>query len=316
MAEVFKASLPRTLAMQGLLPERPEPFTSPDHYSDLLQPVLGSIKTLPARPGLGAASAKLHQHGFRTMGATNGGLETTRGLFVNAFGEETAKRWEFYSCDEDQIAKPAPPVYAAIRKRLGLQPGDECWFVAAHTWCVLPRSAGPNFAHTRLNGWRRRGTGTSSRPRKPGTSVSLPPRNARPSPQTLTDTHAVISASRRRSSRTKSTLSSNTCLGGRTSSRPTSRSSPSRSLRRLASEVGWAVRTWIEGAGYPARRNGHAAVGAVSCDVCLRSPWSPGIYGLPQSPINPCNSCQYAKRFKQMTSGNTKTGIACGARSL
>lgn len=187
MAEVFKASLPRTLAMQGLLPERPEPFTSPDHYSDLLQPVLGSIKTLPARPGLGAASAKLHQHGFRTMGATNGGLETTRGLFVNAFGEETAQRWDFYSCDEDQIAKPAPPVYAAIRKRLGLQPGDECWFVAAHTWCVPPRSAGRNFAHTRLNGWRRRGTGTSSRPRKPGTSVSLPPRNARPSPQTLTD---------------------------------------------------------------------------------------------------------------------------------
>ncbi|GAA6016740.1 hypothetical protein JCM8202_004409 [Rhodotorula sphaerocarpa] len=137
MAEVFKASLPRTLAMQGLLPERPEPFTSPDHYSDLLQPVLGSIKTLPARPGLGAASAKLHQHGFRTMGATNGGLETTRGLFVNAFGEETAQRWDFYSCDEDQIAKPAPPVYAAIRKRLGLQPGDECWFVAAHTWDLL-----------------------------------------------------------------------------------------------------------------------------------------------------------------------------------
>lgn len=107
-----------------------------DHYSDTLQPVLTALKSLPARPSLGAASSLLLENGFRCMAATNGGLESTQGLFKSAFGDQVAQRWEYYSCDEDRVAKPAPSVYTAIRKRLGVEPDDESWFVASHTWSV------------------------------------------------------------------------------------------------------------------------------------------------------------------------------------
>ncbi|GAA5879945.1 hypothetical protein JCM3774_005687 [Rhodotorula dairenensis] len=134
IAEVLKATLPRVLAMQGVLPPPGKASIPADHYSDALQPVLTSLKTLPARPSLNAASSLLLEHGFRCMAATNGGLESTKGLFEHALGSEVAQKWQYYSCDEDQVAKPAPSVYAAIRNRLGVQKGEECWFVASHTW--------------------------------------------------------------------------------------------------------------------------------------------------------------------------------------
>lgn len=136
IAEVLKASLPRVLAMQGVIPPPSNAAIKADHYSDALQPVLNALKSLPARPSLGAASSLLLENGFRCMAATNGGLESTRGLFKNALGDQVAQRWEYYSCDEDRVAKPAPSVYAAIRKRLEVGRDDESWFVASHTWSV------------------------------------------------------------------------------------------------------------------------------------------------------------------------------------
>ncbi|GAA5977109.1 hypothetical protein JCM10908_004859 [Rhodotorula pacifica] len=135
IAEVLKATLPRVLAMQNVIPPPANPSQPADQYSDSLQPVLSALKSLPARPSLSGASTLLLENGFRCMAATNGALESTRGLFTNALGEEVAQKWEYYSCDEDRVAKPAPSVYAVIRKRLGLEKEDEeCWFVASHTW--------------------------------------------------------------------------------------------------------------------------------------------------------------------------------------
>lgn len=122
--------------MQGVIPPPSNAAIKADHYSDALQPVLNALKSLPARPSLGAASSLLLENGFRCMAATNGGLESTRGLFKNALGDQVAQRWEYYSCDEDRVAKPAPSVYAAIRKRLEVGRDDESWFVASHTWSV------------------------------------------------------------------------------------------------------------------------------------------------------------------------------------
>lgn len=120
--------------MQGVLPPPGNASPPADHCSDTLQPVLTTLKTLPPRPSLSAASAHLLENGFRCMAATNGGLESTQGLFTRALGSEVAEKWEYYSCDEDRVAKPAPSVYAAIRSRLGVQDEEECWFVASHTW--------------------------------------------------------------------------------------------------------------------------------------------------------------------------------------
>ena len=122
--------------MQRVIPPPSNAATKADHYSDTLQPVLSALKSLPARPSLGAASSLLLENGFRCMAATNGGLESTRGLFKNALGDQVAERWEYYSCDEVRVAKPAPSVYAAIRKRLEVGRDDESWFVASHTWSV------------------------------------------------------------------------------------------------------------------------------------------------------------------------------------
>lgn len=143
IAQVLKATLPRVLAMHNLLPPSSQsstldPFTcTAETNSGLLAPIFEQLKRLPARPGLDAASETLlSSRGphFRLMAATNGSLEMTKGLFTAALGEDHARRWEYYSCDEDRVAKPAPSVYDAIRKRLGVHDGDVCWFVASHTW--------------------------------------------------------------------------------------------------------------------------------------------------------------------------------------
>lgn len=91
------------------------------------------------RPSLAPASALLHASGtkskFRLMAATNGELDSTRGLFRRALGEEEARKWDVFSCDEVRVAKPREEVYEAVWRRLGLE-GEERvgWFVAAHTW--------------------------------------------------------------------------------------------------------------------------------------------------------------------------------------
>lgn len=101
------------------------------------EPIISRIPTLDARTGLDVASSLLLDNKLRLLAATNGGLETTRGLFNRALGEEQAGKWQYFSCDEDKVAKPAPSVYAQIKKRLGVEDGKEPgWFVASHTWCV------------------------------------------------------------------------------------------------------------------------------------------------------------------------------------
>ncbi|GJN92813.1 hypothetical protein Rhopal_005851-T1 [Rhodotorula paludigena] len=103
----------------------------------LLEPIISAIPSLPPRPGLVQASELLLSGNFRLMAATNGALETTRGLFAKALGETKAQRWEYFSCDEDRVAKPAPSVYRDVWRKLGVDADAEKkhgWFVASHTW--------------------------------------------------------------------------------------------------------------------------------------------------------------------------------------
>lgn len=123
--------------MHGLVPS--SSAASP-LSSSLTDPVISRIPTLDARPGLSAASSLLLSHNFRLLAATNGGLGTTRGLFARALGDDEAERWEYFSCDEDKTAKPAPSVYRDVWRRLSVDEGDEKkhgWFVASHTWYVV-----------------------------------------------------------------------------------------------------------------------------------------------------------------------------------
>ena len=70
------------------------------------------------------------------MGATNGAAESTRSLFDQALGEEESSKWAVWSCNEIQVAKPAPAVYEAVWRKLGLESKEERngWFVASHSW--------------------------------------------------------------------------------------------------------------------------------------------------------------------------------------
>ncbi|KAK4691870.1 hypothetical protein P7C70_g9249, partial [Phenoliferia sp. Uapishka_3] len=129
---VLKACLPRNLLMAGVLP--PEPHTS--FTADLLAPVYATLPAMDPRPSLSACSSTFLETGkFRLLAATNGGAESTRGLFDRALGKEQSAKWGVFSCDANQVAKPAPAVYENIWKHLGLM-GEERkgWFVASHTW--------------------------------------------------------------------------------------------------------------------------------------------------------------------------------------
>ncbi|GAA5877001.1 hypothetical protein JCM1840_007094 [Sporobolomyces johnsonii] len=138
IAKVLEATLPRIYLMSGLVPPAAASASSSSatFSPSLVDPVVASIPSMPARPGLGTCAALLQAHNFRLMAATNGGLETTQGLFEKALGKEAAEKWEYFSCDEDRVAKPAPSVYEDVWKRLGLGGGVEKkgWFVASHTW--------------------------------------------------------------------------------------------------------------------------------------------------------------------------------------
>ena len=119
--------------MAGVRP----PSNDPTFSGSTLAPVFATIPRMNPRPSLSACSSRFHESGlFRLMAATNGGAESTRGLFDAALGPEESVKWSVFSCDDVQVAKPAPIVYEAIWKKLGLAEGAERtgWFIASHTW--------------------------------------------------------------------------------------------------------------------------------------------------------------------------------------
>ncbi|GAA5850303.1 hypothetical protein JCM3766R1_001164 [Sporobolomyces carnicolor] len=166
IAQVLKATLPRIYAMHRLV----SPSTSPVESARLVEPVFDSIKRMRPRPGLRSCAQTLKKRPgrestnleFDLIAVTNGGLETTRNYFSNAFsdGREEFEWWSFVSCDEIEVAKPDQRVYENVWKRLekkeeedettrdrrrqegqegkgaGVRRGFEKrgWFVASHTW--------------------------------------------------------------------------------------------------------------------------------------------------------------------------------------
>ena len=136
IAKVLKATLPRIYLMHKLV-------SSPSQIDSktMIDPIMSSIPSMPARPSLVPATkllASSNSPKFRLMAATNGGLETTKKLFTNAMGEELVDKmgWEWFSCDEDKRAKPDEKVYSDVWRALGKEnEGDrKGWFVASHTW--------------------------------------------------------------------------------------------------------------------------------------------------------------------------------------
>ncbi|SCV73991.1 BQ2448_6421 [Microbotryum intermedium] len=131
IAQILKATLPRVLQMNQI--------TTTTLTQDDLSSVLSILPTLPPRPTLVKCSALLlasENPSFQLMAATNGADKTTKELYRVALGEEEAGKWMYFSCDEIQVAKPAPIVYEAVWERLRSQGLGKkgAWFVASHTW--------------------------------------------------------------------------------------------------------------------------------------------------------------------------------------
>ncbi|MDQ6691673.1 MAG: HAD hydrolase-like protein [Candidatus Dormibacteraeota bacterium] len=119
LREVFAAELPRTLRMAGV------ESTSPDRAE--LVSLLGQM---PPQPGLGDATARLGQAGWKVIALTQGAVETTHSLLAAAGVE--ANFAEVLSADLVRRTKPHPDVY-----QLALEAADgESWMVAAHAWDI------------------------------------------------------------------------------------------------------------------------------------------------------------------------------------
>lgn len=144
IAQVLKQTLPRIYHMNQLV----DTPTNQSIDSNLLDPIISSIPKMGSRPGLQSCTRLLHDSTkFKLLAVTNGGLETTRNYFYNAFkgdsggdGKKLVEEefeWSFLSCDEIKVAKPDQKVYENVWKRLKEDEGTdkrEGWFVASHTW--------------------------------------------------------------------------------------------------------------------------------------------------------------------------------------
>lgn len=131
MGTVLKTNLHQVLLEAGILSSPNQAFNS--------EPITSLLPSLNARPSLLDCHKLLttsSEPTFRVMAATNGAGESTRGLFDLALGKEESEKWEVFSCNEIEVAKPAPAVYEAVWKRLGLEKKKDRsgWFIASHTW--------------------------------------------------------------------------------------------------------------------------------------------------------------------------------------
>lgn len=148
-AAVLKANLPKSLSIAKLSPPetaKVSPDASTPAYStsvfsdEFLQPILMTLTAMTPRPSLAGCSKLLTAtNKFTLLAATNGGAASTRGLFERALGKEIGGEggpWGVFSCDQHQVAKPAPAVYEQIWQRFEKEGLKERkgWFIASHTW--------------------------------------------------------------------------------------------------------------------------------------------------------------------------------------
>jgi 2-haloacid dehalogenase len=176
MPKVFAATLPRALAIAlDPAPDYPSVSRVRSFPKDKMDRVLAELKQLKGRPGLVDAFSTLWDAGFEIYAVSNGAKEGTKALLAtlddsNSNRKDVFVNGEFdkyiVSCDEVQKAKPSPEIvsfcesalatwacqltclctqYARTLELAGADPkqGDECWFIAAHSWDLLPaRNAG------------------------------------------------------------------------------------------------------------------------------------------------------------------------------
>ncbi|GAA5961716.1 hypothetical protein JCM3765_000486 [Sporobolomyces pararoseus] len=165
IAQVLKSTLPRIYLMHNLVPipssTTSSAMTETTAVVDqkLLNPVFESLSKMIPRPSLKTCIQTLHDSSnvrFKFLAVTNGGLESTKNYFYQAFNDndnnqEEARelvdqvfKWSFLSCDELKIAKPDRKIYENVWNKLKEEEDQEGliidkdkregWFVASHTW--------------------------------------------------------------------------------------------------------------------------------------------------------------------------------------
>lgn len=119
MAEVMAAALPRALAMVDV-----------DAAPAEREAVTAAMSELEPGEGAAEACAILSDVGCRVVALTNGSAALAGGLLERSGLDRYFD--SVRSCDEIEVSKPAPEVYAMAEPR-----GDEpVWMVAAHAWDV------------------------------------------------------------------------------------------------------------------------------------------------------------------------------------
>jgi 2-haloacid dehalogenase len=102
--------------------------------SGSVQEIREAMQSLPPFPEVKAALARLHSAGHRLVVLTNSSSSALKRQLRNA---ELADFFErAISIDEVGKSKPAPQVYEAAARMLGLRTG-ELWMTAAHPWDLL-----------------------------------------------------------------------------------------------------------------------------------------------------------------------------------
>ncbi|KAK4051711.1 hypothetical protein OIO90_004661 [Microbotryomycetes sp. JL221] len=141
IGQLFKSTLTRVLVEKRVLSAQDATTFDTSTITDMLP----RISPRPSFKTEHELLSKCDSVKFKLVAATNGATETTRSLLNNSLGSQESKKWDVFSCDEIQIAKPSNKVYETVWERLGLTNVENrrAYFVASHQWdCCAAKRAG------------------------------------------------------------------------------------------------------------------------------------------------------------------------------
>lgn len=119
LKQMLEAELPRTLAQLGV-----------ETDSAQRSQVVSAFAELDLQPDALDTFEQLVNADWRLVALTNGSLDSTRKLLSRS--DALQYFTEVHSCDEIQIIKPHPKVYALVQQN----DSDATWMIAAHAWDI------------------------------------------------------------------------------------------------------------------------------------------------------------------------------------